>query len=290
MTNIVATAVLGTAQTLPEKKKTLSFPEPHEIVPVCIYASKEAILERLAGWQSERKGADVMSRAAYTISLKEALENDHPANLKFEVNDTTAMLAEYTRIVNHTEGFSNKCIWRVTFRNSIAYRIKKWFPMFLTADLREYAVRLHARGNSTSNVVKHLLSPASEIPNVFYYLNGLASDFEKHILDWLIPRLAYLKIGASSFPKKYMTLWQEEREAYLDEIKSMPLTETVEQVHALSDLYTRLDDAFNSSETDRGKAQIAASMVKTMSGIYTLTRDPRFIKSITGDRRTDEKD
>ena len=66
----------------------------------------------------------------------------------------------------------------------------------------------------------------------------------------------------------------------------MPLTETVEQVHALSDLYSRLDDAFNSAETDRGKAQIAASMVKVMSGIYTrLTRDPRFNYRLTDNLR-----
>ena len=158
-------------------------------------------------WQSEgNKGAAVIARAAYTFSLKEALENDHPANKKVKVNDTTAMFAEYKMIKDHTEGFSNKPIFRDKFQNSVARRSNQWLPMFLTAELREYAVKLHARGNSTANVVKNLLSPASEISNAFYHLNLIERFLEKHITDWIIPRLAYLKIGASSFPQKYMSV------------------------------------------------------------------------------------
>ena len=244
--------------------------------------SEPELYDRFDLWdRSSTQGTPIIERAVTAFSIKKALENDHPFKSKIKAKDWESICKEHDGIIRFKEeGFFGRVSYPFcsSFRQSVTKEMERWFPQFLTPELRERAVKLHARGNSTVNVIKQILSPACKTPNVFYFL-GQYPTADKRIIDWLTPRFAYLKLGSSSFPKKYMEMWQEERAAYLGEIKEMPLTETVEQVQALSDLYSRLDDAFNNAETDRGKAQISASMVKVMSGLYTLTRDPDIRKN-----------
>ena len=244
--------------------------------------SEPELCDRFDLWdRSSTQGTPIIERAVMAFSIKKALENNHPFKSKIKAKDWESICKEHDGIIRFKEeGNFGKVSYPFcnSFRRSVTQEMGRWFPQFLTPELRERAVKLHARGNSTVNVIKQILSPACKTPNVFYFL-GQYPTADKRIIDWLTPRFAYLKLGSSSFPKKYMEMWQEERAAYLDEIKEMPLTETVEQVQALSDLYSRLDDAFNNAETDRGKAQISASMVKVMSGLYTLTRDPDIRKN-----------
>ena len=201
-----------------------------------------------------------MARAAITFSVKKVLV-DFPAS---SVGD---MLKEY-------DSLERSPTFRDKFRNRLSSELMRWYPKFLTTDLRENAVRLHARGNSIVNVVKHILSPACEVPNAFCQLTKIRRFLDKPIIEWLTHRIAYLKLGAAGFPNKYLALWHDEREAYLNEIQGITLTNTAEQVKALSDLYSRLQDAFDTAETEKGKSLLANSMVKVMSGLFTLTRTP----------------
>ena len=263
-------------QTLPSRKEAVEIGLSLSLSELC---DRFELLDR-----SSDQGALMISRAAMAFSLKKALENDHPFNNKFKAKDWESICKAHDAIINmKDEAVFGRVSYpfRNSFRRSVTKEMRKWFPQFMTPELRECAVKLHARGNSTVNAIKHILSPACKTPTVFFKMIDYPT-MEEIITEWLTPRLAYLKVGSSSFPQKYMEVWQQERKAYLDEIKKMPLTETVEQVQALSGLYSRLDDAFNAAETDRGKAQLSASMVKVMSGLYTLTRDPS-IKAIKGE-------
>ena len=218
--------------------------------------SEPELCDRFDLWdRSSTQGTPIIERAVMAFSIKKALENNHPFKSKIKAKDWNQS-AKNTMALSASRGGE---LWKgivsilQQFRRSVTQEMGRWFPQFLTPELRERAVKLHARGNSTVNVIKQILSPACKTPNVFYFW-GQYPTADKRIIDWLTPRFAYLKLGSSSFPKKYMEMWQEERAAYLDEIKEMPLTETVEQVQALSDLYSRLDDAFNNAETDRGQS------------------------------------
>ena len=258
-------------------KSEISQPTRQEAFSLGMSHTKPDLCENFDLWnRTTEDGVRTIARATFSFSIKKVLETKHPVDNRFKAKDWESLCKEHDSLIEFKEDdFFGKGSYpyRAKVHASVANELQKWFPQFLTAQVRECAVIQHARGKSTVNVIRYLLSPDCETPNVFYHLCDYPT-MVKVITEWLTPRLAYLKVGSSSFPKKYQELWQAEREAYLEEIKEIPLRETVEQVQALSDLYSRLDDAFNNAETDRGKAQLASSMVKVMSGLYTLTRDP----------------
>lgn len=234
--------------------------------------------DRFEDWESHGEaGAKSFALILYCYEMKRTLEEDHPVKRKYKAKDYDALLKEWSSLVNFKqEEFFGRVTYpyRQDLYRSHESNIGKWYKHFLTQSLREYAVRLHARGYSTVNAIKHILSPACEIPTPFSTVVLTRSTFEKPIIEWLTPRLAPLKKGSPAFPKKYLPLWEEEREAYLEEIQGVVLTETSEQVRALSELYMKLSDAFDASTDDKAKARLSDSMVKVMSGLYTLTRDP----------------
>lgn len=253
-----------------------SFPSLYDYTPAFLDANE--LLERIKDWESHgEKGADIASRVVYFFCIRRVLETDHPLKPKgFTSTDASKVVAESDKVRDFkgTDAFGRETYpYRKQYNQSLSRLILKWFPSFLSEALRACAVKQHARGMSTVNVVKHILSPARDTPNVFFYFSKRSAVDTKKIVEWLTPRLAYLKIGASSFPQKYRELWESEREAYLDEISDVPLTNTTEQVKALSELYLQLDDALNASETEKGKALLAKSMVSVMSGLFTLTRE-----------------
>ena len=223
-------------------------PSQMEASEMGLSLSRPELCDRFDLWdRSSHQGTPIIARAVMAFSMKKALENNHPFKSKIKAEDWESICKEHDGIIGFKEeGFFGRVSYPFcdSFRRSVTQELQEWFPQFRTPELRERAVRLHARGNSTVNVIKaHSITQPVKRTSVFYYLNQYPTA-DKRIIDWLTPRLAYLKLGSSSFPKKYMEMWQEERAAYLDEIKEMPLTETVEQVQALSDLYSRLDDAF----------------------------------------------
>ena len=81
---------------------------------------------------------------------------------------------------------------------------------FISDEHREFVVRRHARGLSTSNAVSALIAGDKT-------LNRLAQD---DAVGWdavqklLTHRFAYLKPGSARWPeKKYGSVWREERGA-----------------------------------------------------------------------------
>lgn len=241
--------------------------------------SRKEILAIFGDWEDHgKKGVEALAIAAALHSIKMALQDENnPAGRIKEIKNFEEANKHYDAIINHKDEdmFGRATFtFRKDFESLIRDKIDYWYPNFLTPELREAAVILHARGNTTVNVIKHLLSPTCKTPNVFSFLLTFFPYLEPSIIKWLTPRLAYLKLGSPEFPKKYQKLWHESRAGYLEEIRGVTLTEITEQVKALSDLYGKLQDAFNDAKDDSGRAKLAASMVKVMSGLYTLTRDP----------------
>lgn len=263
-----------------EVKNPLSLPDVEDLESLCFSCSADDMVERIKDWREHgENGSELSGKAALCLSLKYVLERKHPYKTNFKAKDWGTLSAEYDECMTlkETDYFNrSKYPFRELLKSRMKHRIQRWLPYLMTKALREYAVRQHAFGNSTVNIVKALLSPADKFPNAFFHIVDYFDYLEETVVKWLVPRLAYLKITSSSFPKKYAELWEQSRSEYLDSIKSIPLTETPEQVKALSELYARLEEAFEGAQTERGKSLIANSMVRVMSGLFTLTADPRF--------------
>lgn len=256
--------------------------------------SRKELQEMFSGWEAHgQEGADHLGGMANCFAIKEALASGDAHGSKLIAKDFKALGKRYDFLMNteDTDAFGRKIHpFRAELIGLIAVHIKKWYPFFVTEALRKYVVRLHAQGHSTTNAIKHLISPACKFPNVFRKIQSSESMLENHMIRWLVPRLAYLKKGSPDFPKKYDEIWESARKEYLGEIRSYTLTDTVEQVKALSDLYTQLTDAFEQAETDAGKAKLATAAVKVMSGLYTLTQDPSLKPSLKLPNSQEEKE
>ena len=253
------------------------FPNSDDFQELC-FLDSESLWNRLSSWEGRGvEAADITASAIALWSICRVVGEKHPWKSNNTVENLKSALDEFFSICDHTEEsvIGRKTYpHRVQFRGSMLKKSTEFFKLFLTEDIRMETVRQHARGMSTGNLVRYLLSPACEQISLFHSFVKYAPWGESEVRSWLVPRLAYLKMGSSSFPRKFHELWHSERAAYLEEIKDVPLINTAEQVKALADLYERLSDAFDSAETDKGKAMLAKSMVQTMSGIFTLARDP----------------
>lgn len=242
--------------------------------------NSESLWNRLSSWEGRGvAAADITASEIALFSICRVVQKKHPWKSNYIVKTVKSGLDAFVDICDHTEeGVIGRKTYpyRSQFRGSMLNKSTEFFKMFLTENLRMESVRQHARGMSTGNVVRYLLSPVCEGISLFHHFLHYAPWGASEVRSWLTPRLAYLKMGSSSFPRKFYELWHSERAAYLEEVKDVPLANTTEQVKALSDLYERLSDALESAETDRGKAMLANSMVKTMAGLFTLTRDPSF--------------
>ena len=263
-----------------ETQTDVALPSVEQSLDLCFTHSAEALAERIKDWREQGKeGAEVVSKIVAFRSVKSAVEQDHPYKADFKAKDVKKIAKEHNAILESKEtdfAGRSKYPFKKAFQGEVIRRLLYWLPYCLTQSVRECAVRQHAFGNSTVNVVRYIMSPNCDTPNAFHYLAEQLHYFETPLVEWLTPRLAYLKVGASSFPEKYRELWSKSRAEYLESIREIPLTETPEQVKALSELYARLDAAFEAAETERGKSLIANSMVKVMSGLYTLTCNPVF--------------
>ena len=261
-------------------KTDIALPSIEESRDLCFSLNADALSERIRDWcEQGKEGCEVVYNVVLCRSIRMVLEQNHPYKENLKVKDFETLGNEHDAIMNRTDtDFTGKVKYpfRDAYWRQIHRRVLYWLKYLLTPAIRECAVRQHAFGQSTVNVIRHILSPECPTPNAFFYLVDNLDNVQAPIVEWLTPRLAYLKVGSSSFPEKYRELWRTSRAEYLDSIKDVPLTETPEQVKALSELYARLDAAFETAETERGKSLIANSMVKVMSGLYTLTCDPTF--------------
>lgn len=145
----------------------------------------------------------------------------------------------------------------------------------LTDGLRRLIIRYHARAISTTLAVEAILKdPAMKDVTPFYVFKYSGVCGYKNIRDFLVERLGYLKRGHPRWPAKFEALWHEERAAYVDRIKAIPLTQPIEQLNKLEEHYEALETEFAKAERAIDKERYHKCMIRTMGAIHTLTRDP----------------
>jgi len=150
------------------------------------------------------------------------------------------------------------------------------FKMCLTENLRRFVVRHHARNISTTTAVQMiLLDDAMQHVTPFYVLRHKNICGFRNIVSYLVERLGYLKRGHPRWPRKFDALWHEEREHYIDAIKSIPLSHPTEQLSKLSDHYQSLEDQYQQAEKAPDKERFHKCMIRTMAAIHAITHTSR---------------
>jgi len=236
--------------------------------------------EKYRDWQEHQNGADAFARLTLIIAMREFLRNE------MEVKPDTltsldVVYKKYNAVTRYDE-------WNHEQRNAYIRRELRQsaFRYTIGAKLREFAVRHHAAGLTTAEVISLVLdAPQGEgLTPLRDYVRFFPS-MRQAIRDYLSTQLNYLKRGQPRFPQKYIYLWETSRTEHLQEIQHIPLTHVTEQVLAMQQHYNKLLDAFNalpdSPEYTRERERLTNAMNKTMSGIYQMTRDPEYPKPAT---------
>ena len=159
------------------------------------------------------------------------------------------------------------------------------FRRCLTDSFRKLVIRYHARGLSTTTAIQSVLEDDSmrDITPFWLFKHTDVCGYE-NIKNFLVQRTSYLKPSHPRFPNKFRDYWQSEREAYVDCIKDIPLSQPIEQLLRLSEHYTELETAYKSAGSAVDKERYHKCMVRTMGAIHLITRDP----SIKSPRQTNK--
>ena len=140
---------------------------------------------------------------------------------------------------------------------------------FISDEHREFVVRRHARGLSTSDAVSALIVADKT-------MNRLARDDAmgaKELRKFLVHRLAYLKPGSARWPeKKYGSVWREEREQHRQVVIDIPFTSRVEQVALLAKHAARINNELdNQTHSVQDLQLLTNSLTKTMESLRKLS-------------------
>ena len=140
---------------------------------------------------------------------------------------------------------------------------------FISDEHREFVVRCHARGLSTSDAVLALMRIDKTINRL---IQGDALGVDK-VRKMLTHRLAYLKPGSARWPEqKYGSVWREEREQHRQVISDIPFTSPVEQVALLAKHAERINNALDSQTLSVQDLQLLTnSLTKTMESMRKLS-------------------
>ncbi len=148
-----------------------------------------------------------------------------------------------------------------------------YYRKCLLPSLREVAVRGHARGLSTTAVITDLIFSDDDLSPFASWKFEDVCGMDR-LRRYLHPQLVYLKSSNPRFPKKYRCVWDDERELFQQALTGIPMSTVVEQVQALSDHYEKLVEARDSAKDPRDLVSLSNAIVKTVAGLFTLTRDP----------------
>ena len=154
-------------------------------------------------------------------------------------------------------------------REMIRSGLQQFISYFILDEHREFMVRCHARGVSTTDAVTDLISEDD-------VMNRLAHDDAlglKLLRDILVHRLSYLKPGTARWPeKKYGDLWREARAAHKQMVTDMPLTSPVEQAALLVKHAERINDELdNEDHTVKDLQMLTNSLTKTVESLQKVS-------------------
>ena len=151
----------------------------------------------------------------------------------------------------------------------IRKELESYISSFILDEYREFVVRAHARGSSTSVAVMELMSAEKTMARL---AQDDAMGFDG-LRKELILRMSYLKPGTVRWPeKKYGAVWREAREEYKQAISDIPLTSTVEHIALLSKLVERINRKLENQHHDLEGFQFLANMLtETLKSVRELT-------------------
>ena len=154
-------------------------------------------------------------------------------------------------------------------RDIIRLSLGWYFSSFISDSHREYFVRAHAQGISTSDA-------ATELMMSDHTINRLAQQDAmgvQGLRNALIPRVAYLKPGSARWPeKKYGAVWREAREAHKQMVSDLPLTSKEEQMALLAKHAERTDRKLEKNSCDAKEYQLLTnSLTQTLKNLRELS-------------------
>ncbi|MXV82389.1 hypothetical protein F4Z98_03365 [Candidatus Poribacteria bacterium] len=255
---------------------TLSVYNPDTFNADMIQLSLANGAEKYSNYQDHQNGAHAFAQLTLIIAMREYLitETDTDPETLTSPNAINEAYISVHRYDASADDYMLRDLRQSAFRYTIGTK------------LREFAVRHHAAGLTTAEVINLVLdAPQGDgLTPLRDYVHYFPS-MRQAIRDYLSTQLNYLKRGQSRFPQKYISLWETSRTEHLQEIQHIPLTHVTEQVAAMQQHYQKLLDAFNALPDDpeytRDRQRLTDAMNKTMSGIYQMTRDPAFEKPQT---------
>ena len=254
--------------------------DPDNVAADQIELSLSQAGEKYSDWQQHQDGARAFAHMTLVIAMQEFLYT--------KKNVERGTLTSRDEVIDKYDSVSRRDDWNMERRNSyILWNLKSsCFQYTIGSDLREFAVRHHACGLTTAEVISLVLDkPQGEGLTPLRYYADYYPTMRQTCRDYLSTQLNYLKRGQVRFPKKYNDLWDAARAEHLQEIQQLPLTHVTEQVEAMQQHYEKLKDAFDAlppaPEYTRERERLTNAMMKTMSAIYMMTRDPAYPKPQT---------
>lgn len=147
--------------------------------------------------------------------------------------------------------------------------LKQFISFFILDEHREFIVRCHARGISTTKAVTDLISE-DEAMNRLAYDDALGPRL---LRDVLVRRLSYLKPGSARWPEaKYGAIWNEARAAHKQMIRDIPLTSPAERAALLVKHAGRINDKLDSENHTVKDLQILTnSLTKTIESLHKVS-------------------
>ena len=154
-------------------------------------------------------------------------------------------------------------------QENIRDELKRYVSSFISDAHREFIVRCHARGLSTSDAVRELIRE-DEVINRLAQNDAMGP---KQLKEILIHRLAYLKPSSTRWSeRKYGSVWRETREEYKQAIRDIPFTSQVEQVALLAKQADRINKALETQRLSVKEVQMLSnSLVKTVVSLRKLS-------------------
>ncbi len=154
-------------------------------------------------------------------------------------------------------------------RNLVRDGLQQFISFFILDEHREFVVRCHARGISTTKAVSDLISE-DDVMNRLAYDDALGV---KRLRDVLVHRMSYLKPGSARWPEaKYGSIWNEERALHKQMISDMPLTSPVERAALLVKHAERINEELRKENYTVKDLQILTnSLIKTMESLQKVS-------------------
>ena len=148
-------------------------------------------------------------------------------------------------------------------------KLLDYISRFITDSHREFIVRCHAKGVSTTHAVLELLKKDTAIAR----LGQKDALGGRKLGEILIHRLSYLKSGAARWPeKKYGAIWREAREEYKQAISDIPLTSQVEQIAMLAKHVDRINyELDNKSNNVKDLQVLTNSLTETLESLKKVS-------------------